>query len=343
MNYSKPKYSNYQQESKYYMEVFILKRNKSYLNETYHIINKGVNSMVIFRNDDDKIFFSNLIKKYAQKNSIVIYAYALMDNHYHLCVSSKLLNFSDISKFMKGINSCYVRYFNKTDGVDKEGNMRVGTIFQSTYKSIPVNSKYQLKYLVSYIHNNPVSIKDVDIETYEWSSYRRYLAVLSGKVSPKKDKENIIQVDMSEFIDLTELEFKNMTKACKKNSFAACEGLYNGKYYLSDTILSGEVENQFGFKPSKIQTMDYISQGMYLYMITQIHGASSKQIARITGMNHSQMCTTIKDYKEYISLRVDTEVKKYIKENKNSEQQYNVEEVTRLVIEALKNIKSCIA
>lgn len=288
-----------------------MKRYKSTFKETYHLINKGMNSMVIFRNEEDKSFFCYLINLHAQKNAITIIAYALMDNHYHLCVRSDKLDFKDISKFMKGVNSSYVRYFNKTDGTDDDGNLRSGSIYHSTYKSVPVNSEFQLKCLVRYIHNNPASIKDVKIETYKWSSYKRYLDVLGGRVSQEKDNNNnAIQLDMSCCIGLTEQEFISITKEGKNDKFAEFDGPYRGKYFMSDPLLAGEVEFQYGIKPSKIRTLEHLEQGMYLFMIAQIRGTSKKQIARITGMNYSQVCRIIKEYKKkHVQI---TEIKQII-------------------------------
>ena len=48
----------------------------------YHIFNRGVNGETIFKNDDNKIYFLNLINKHLDGKASIL-GYCLMDNHFH--------------------------------------------------------------------------------------------------------------------------------------------------------------------------------------------------------------------------------------------------------------------
>ena len=49
----------------------------------YHIYNRGINSTAIFLSDENKKYFLKLVSKYLI-DSIEVYTYCLMDNHFHI-------------------------------------------------------------------------------------------------------------------------------------------------------------------------------------------------------------------------------------------------------------------
>ena len=51
----------------------------------YHIYNRGINREIIFKSDDNKRYFLRLLLKYLS-SKISVFAYCLMDNHYHLII-----------------------------------------------------------------------------------------------------------------------------------------------------------------------------------------------------------------------------------------------------------------
>ncbi len=71
----------------------------------------------------------------------------------------------DISEFMKGVKQSFSRWFNKTHG-------RVGTLWESRFKSVLVEDGYALRMMTAYIDLNPVRAGMVERpENYRWSSY----------------------------------------------------------------------------------------------------------------------------------------------------------------------------
>lgn len=85
------------------------------------------------------------------KSLVDICVYCLMPNHFHLLVTEK--DEGGVSKFMQKLTTGYTMYFNKR-------YERNGTLFQGVFKSSLADNDRYLKYLLSYIHLNPVKLID---------------------------------------------------------------------------------------------------------------------------------------------------------------------------------------
>ncbi|WP_139905398.1 transposase [Clostridium thermarum] len=143
---------------------------------TYHIICRSISEIDLFRDNDDKVRYMELIKKYQTIFNFKIYAYCLMDNHLHILLFS---NGSDISKIMHGINQSYSQYYNHKYA-------RHGHVFQDRFKSKVVDNDRYMFVLSLYIHNNAKDLKGIkSIYKYEFSSLPVYLGL-------SKDRYNIL-------------------------------------------------------------------------------------------------------------------------------------------------------
>lgn len=133
----------------------------------YHIMVRSLKELDLFKENEDKIRYLALIKKYQLKYGFKIYAYCLMNNHGHLIIDSAGC---DISKIMHGINFSYARYFNKKYD-------RYGPVFQDRFKSKPVNNDRYMITLSAYIHNNPKDILGYEnnVKGYPFSSLKEYI------------------------------------------------------------------------------------------------------------------------------------------------------------------------
>ena len=132
----------------------------------YHIINRGVDQRVIFKEAKDYEEFEELMCFYAQSFDIVLHNYCLMNNHYHLLIEIKKEN---LSKFMRQLGMNYAIYFNKK-------YKRSGHLWQGRFKSWYVTDEAYLYTLMCYIEQNPIKAKLVkDIKEYPYSSYHYFL------------------------------------------------------------------------------------------------------------------------------------------------------------------------
>lgn len=140
--------------------------------EFYHLYNRGTEKRNIFLTKADYerflclLYLSNSEKPIHLNNHrgstsvellniernnplVEIAAYCLMPNHFHLLVRQCKEN--GISKFMQKVSTGYTMYFNTK-------NERTGALFQGRFKSQHAADDRYLKYLLSYIHLNPMKL-----------------------------------------------------------------------------------------------------------------------------------------------------------------------------------------
>ncbi|UCF90286.1 MAG: transposase, partial [Desulfobacterales bacterium] len=139
----------------------------------YHVINRGNNQEKIFETDRDKEKFLEYLAKAAERFSIVIHTYCLMNNDFHLLVETSEAN---LSLAMQWVNISYATYFNRKHG-------RHGHLFQGRFKAILIDADAYLEHLSRYIHLNPVRAEMVSSPAdYTWSSY---LAFIGTQKAPR--------------------------------------------------------------------------------------------------------------------------------------------------------------
>ncbi len=133
----------------------------------YHIINRGVEQRVVFKDPDDYEYFEGLMCFYAKSYGITIHNYCLMPNHYHLLIEVKG---ETLSKYMRQLNMNYAIHFNKK-------YKRVGHLWQGRFKSWYVADEAYLYTLMLYIEHNPLKAGIVNTpEAYPYSSANYFLS-----------------------------------------------------------------------------------------------------------------------------------------------------------------------
>ena len=132
----------------------------------YHITSRGNEKKEIFLTDEDRTKFLNILRDYHERYGILVHAYVLLDNHYHLILETPRGN---LLKVMHGLNGSYTGYFNRK-------YRRVGHLLQGRYRAILVDKDEYLLPLSRYVHLNPVRAGIVKSpEKYPWSSYGGYI------------------------------------------------------------------------------------------------------------------------------------------------------------------------
>jgi REP element-mobilizing transposase RayT len=155
----------------------------------YHVTARGNERRKIFLSKADYVKFLSYCADAAHKYGVILHAFVLMGNHYHLIVETPDAN---LSAFAHAINSAYTTYFNIK-------RKRAGHLFQGRYKSIVIEKDSYLLELSRYIHLNPVRAGIVQRpEDYNFSSYRSYIVseeetivsreVIWGMISKKRNK-----------------------------------------------------------------------------------------------------------------------------------------------------------
>ena len=153
-----------------------------------HIIGRGIASQKIFIDNTDKKRFVERLGRVLAESQTPCYAWALLDNHFHLLLKTGNV---PISTLMRRLLTGHSVSFNLR-------HKRAGHLFQNRYKSILCQEDTYLLELVRYIHLNPLraglvgSMQQLDryrycgqsvlmgITDYEWQD-TDYVLKLFGK------------------------------------------------------------------------------------------------------------------------------------------------------------------
>ena len=132
----------------------------------YHVMNRGAARQQIFVNDQDRQRFLDLLGQTSQMWGIRVYAYCLMDNHYHLLLQTPD---APLSRAIRHIDGIYTQRFNRA-------HRRDGSLFRGRYRAILIEPEEYFMAVARYIHRNPVEAqRGVDMTRYRWSSHVGYL------------------------------------------------------------------------------------------------------------------------------------------------------------------------
>ena len=128
----------------------------------YHVLNRGNARQALFHEAADYQHFVRLLVKYGAKHNIQFYHWALMENHYHLCLELSIPG--ALSSIMAGIQRAYVHYHHRK-------YQSAGFLFQGRFKSKPIQKERYLLACGRYIEQNPLKAGVVDrAESYCYSS-----------------------------------------------------------------------------------------------------------------------------------------------------------------------------
>ncbi len=161
----------------------------------YHIYNRGINSCKLFRETTNYEHFLGLYDHHISSVADT-FAWILMGNHFHLLVKIKdkqaipdLQGFGNLEglKNRNRVNQQFANLFNAYTKAFNKRYDRTGSLFEHPFSRIEISTNAHLKYLVYYIHHNPIHHGFCeDMLEYPWSSY---LTILSPKKTRLKRDE----------------------------------------------------------------------------------------------------------------------------------------------------------
>ncbi|HYE99382.1 MAG TPA: transposase [Planctomycetota bacterium] len=130
----------------------------------YHVFNRGARKLNIFADVADRGYFVHLLRLASRTRKVLVVAWCLMDNHYHLVLKG---SGEAIGQMIRDLEKCYARRFNAKTG-------HVGALFQGRFGSTWLPDLRAVAYVTRYVHANPRG-KGATPAAYRWSSLKAYL------------------------------------------------------------------------------------------------------------------------------------------------------------------------
>jgi putative transposase len=145
----------------------------------HHITQRGTNKNSIFFDDKDRNYFLACLNDRAKKTETKIWAYCLMDNHFHLLLVPE--QEQSLGKCLHGTTFRYAQYYNQKYG-------RTGRLWQNRYFSCPIDRDEYLWTAARYIERNPVRANMVKrAEDWVWSSAGVHIKGKGNKIPKLSD------------------------------------------------------------------------------------------------------------------------------------------------------------
>ncbi len=165
----------------------------------HHVSNRGAKEHNYFYDESDRAIFREYLRRYVAEYGITIYAYALMDSHFHIALESDEGRLSD---FMQAVESEYARYFNQKHGF-------TGHQVERRYFSELVSSEKYFKTLIIYILTNPqrAGLTGEGQVVHSWTS-----------ISEAEYEEPV--VDWPALLNRLEVELEELFNLLKNNTTA---------------------------------------------------------------------------------------------------------------------------
>ncbi len=262
----------------------------------YHITSRGNEKKAIFRNDQDKKSYLELLALVVKRFHWLCHGYCLLGNHYHLLIETLE---SNLSRGMKQLNGIYTQKFNNK-------YKRVGHLFQGRYKAILVEKESYLLELSRYIVLNPVRAGIVSQpEEWPWSSY----CAIIGKV--KKPEFLIIDWILSQF----SLDKKKAIEEYKQFVILGYNTEFPYNELVGQIILGSEgflkkVSNYLSQKPK--DNMQEVPRKQQLSLLPQLDEIFQEEVGKgtprdnIIYMVYYDYNFTMREIGEYLGLHYTT-------------------------------------
>ena len=135
-------------------------------NLTYYISSEGKRDTNIFRDDEDRHYFINLLRQQKIKSQLTFYGYVILPKRYSFIMETSINN---LSKSMHRVKSGYANYFNRRHN-------RKNKLFKNRYSCLVIEKKSSLIELSCYLHILPKKHGVAkSLFQYKWSSLPGYI------------------------------------------------------------------------------------------------------------------------------------------------------------------------
>lgn len=257
----------------------------------YHVFSRGNERKDIFRSRDDYELFLGFLRDLAVTYNVLIHAYSLMPNHFHLLMETKEANLSYVMKRLLGL---YTLKFNRS-------HKRVGHLFQGRFKAILVDKDAYFLQVSRYIHLNPVRAKLTRLpENHEHSSMRYYLSVKAPDFLHREFTLGLFESPTS---------YRKFVLEGLSSQQDIFESVLGGAILGSEDFvakikarLSKKEPKDFQGKASIFQKplteaarlcKDY-PQSHQIYMLSKYARATQKQIGELFEISHTAVCQSVR-------------------------------------------------
>lgn len=143
----------------------------------YHFFNRGNNKEKLFREEENYIYFLDLIKKYLTP-VVDIYAYCLLSNHFHFVfrIKDKCDLPIDIQSGHKKLHQPFSNLFNAYTKAFNKKYGRSGSLFQKHPVKHHIDTEEYLKNVIIYVNLNPDHHNLGNSFQYKYSSYKALIS-----------------------------------------------------------------------------------------------------------------------------------------------------------------------
>ena len=227
----------------------------------YHIMLRGINQQNIFEDEEDYENMLEIISEVKKIGGFKLFAYCLMQNHYHLLLKVET---ESLEKIFKRIGVKYVYRYNMK-------YKRVGHLFQDRFKSEPIETDKQFLAALRYIHQNPIKAGICEkVSDCKWSSYKEYI-----------QSDDLIDTEFV-FSLLSRDEFVEFHKKESTEYFIDYE---EKSFRITDTEAKGIIYDISKCRNvSEFQQLTSVERKVFIKKFKE-SGMSIRQISRLTGVS----------------------------------------------------------
>jgi len=119
--------------------------------EVFHVFNRGTARRTICEKPRDWRYFESRMAHAVRRRQIVILAFCLLHNHFHLLIRSR----ARMPQAMRSIQREHAVYFNRS-------RERTGPLLTGRYKSVLVTSSIGLENTYFYVDENALDVEGID-------------------------------------------------------------------------------------------------------------------------------------------------------------------------------------